>query len=103
MILPYIDQSPLYDKINFSAPMYNDGGADPNFPPGPQMFGRESIPAREIPAFMCPSDGQFGGNKLVSHGLSVTNYAGSMGWDWWWHGGGIHSGIFRNAGLAWSP
>src|SRR5262245_12919068 len=54
LILPNLDQAPLYNAINFNAPIWNDGGADPNFPPGPQMSGGKAIVATMIPALLCP-------------------------------------------------
>ncbi len=96
MILPQLDQGPLYNQINFDAPIWNDGGADPNFPTGPQMVGGQPAVAQIIPALICPSDPGFNGG-LPHGGIAQTNYAGNMGWDWWWRGSHDAQGPMQNA------
>ena len=99
MILPYFDQSPLYNQINFSLPIWDDTGS--GIFSGPQMTtDGKSIPGTIIPGLLCPSDPGFGGSTAISHGLAHTNYAGNMGWDWWWRGPDVHSGPFQNQGMT---
>lgn len=54
MLLPYIDQAPLYNTLNFSAPFgkYNSGSA-PVVTVGPTNLAAKAI---KIPVFLCPSD-----------------------------------------------
>ncbi len=70
LILPFIEQSPLHDQINFSLPALRE-------------FNRIQVagaPARELmlPALLCPSDPEIAG---APHGFGITSYAGSQGWD----------------------
>jgi prepilin-type N-terminal cleavage/methylation domain-containing protein len=93
MILPYIDQAPLYNQINFSAPMWNS--TTTQFQLG---SNGQPIVSTQLTALMCPSDPGFSGNTALSHGISQTNYAGSMGWDWWYRASHPVSGVFQNGG-----
>jgi len=68
MILPYIEQSPLYSAINFSLPLW------------PQTVNGERIASVKIPALQCPSDGGYNGGNI--HQIAWTNYAGTEGYDW---------------------
>jgi prepilin-type N-terminal cleavage/methylation domain-containing protein len=61
MILPYIDQAPLYNQLNFN--MHFDHGTSTN--------ARRT----QLPAFLCPSDSVFPGSAERGN----NNYAGSMG------------------------
>ena len=77
MILPYIDQAPLYNSINFSAPPDTPGmGGVINFMPAYQSPGNvNTIPSRAIvPVFLCPSDFSPAGNWP-----GQNNYAGNQG------------------------
>jgi type II secretory pathway pseudopilin PulG len=67
MILPFIEQGPLHDKINFKIPALNQ-----LLPTGQ--------PIREIVLenFLCPSDTPF---PTLPHGFGYTSYAGNAGWD----------------------
>lgn len=64
MILPFVEQAPLYDSIDKAAPIWNQ----------PAM----STP---VSTFRCPSDG---GRWEVSQtaNMAVTNYSGSEGFHW---------------------
>ncbi len=81
MILPYIDQGPLYNAINFSQPAWN------------QMINGAALPSYSFPAFKCPSDPGFGGSGNRFN-LGWTNYSGAEGWDWWNRPGGTLNGVF---------
>jgi len=64
-LLPYIDQAPLFNGINFSA-----GGSIGN-----QTIGGQLLRLTPMPAFLCPSDTV----APTMGGWSQSNYAGSMG------------------------
>jgi prepilin-type N-terminal cleavage/methylation domain-containing protein len=79
MLLPYLDQGPLYNRINFSinACSYTPGSCLPGANDGtggmPNVFGNT-----RLPVCLCPSDP---GNTRFT---SANNYSGSMGpgFDW---------------------
>ena len=83
MILPYIDQAPVYNQINFSLPLLNQ----------PAGNGR-MIHSLTFPTLLCPSDPGFQGGKNP-HDIGWTNYAGTEGYDWWFRGNHGLSGIFN--------
>ena len=83
MILPYIDQAPLYNAINFSQPLYGTA---------PQTSGGKAIVSQQTTAYQCPSDSRIEGPAYRD--LAATNYAGSQGFDWWRRPGEVHEGIF---------
>ena len=66
-LLPFIDQSPLYNKINFTVAGGIDGQTNPT---GGQLF-RNIV----IPGFICPSDA----SPNVWGDRAKTNYAMSQG------------------------
>ncbi|MCA9048876.1 MAG: DUF1559 domain-containing protein, partial [Planctomycetaceae bacterium] len=80
--LPYIDQAPMYNQINFSLPAWN------------QQVGGQNLQSVRISAFECPSDPAFGGDGN-RHNLGWTNYAGCEGYDWWKRPGSALSGVFN--------
>jgi len=61
MILPFIDQTPLYNQINFSLPMFwgsNAGAAAPNYALGGTYAAAQNfaiLSGSVIPAFICPT------------------------------------------------
>ena len=61
MLLPYMDQAPLYDQLVFAT----------SFDLGPNTPLRRT----KIPAFLCPSDSTYPGSVDTGN----NNYAGSMG------------------------
>ncbi|MEZ6136435.1 MAG: DUF1559 domain-containing protein [Pirellulaceae bacterium] len=66
MILPFIEQQPLYDSINKRLPIWSQPDAV----------------ATQVPTFRCPSDsGRWDLDE--THNIAVTNYAGSEGYHWW--------------------
>lgn len=104
MALPYIDQAPLYNTINFSDP----NRVVTNSSQASNIAARRTV----ISAYLCPSNPQQ--NKLTNgaeggddwgSGLDGgrTDYVGNMGWM---HGGhrdcpqGIYGGNFQ--GAAWA-
>jgi len=66
MILPYLDQGPLYNAINFSLPLY-----DPTLKTQVDTLGN-AISGKKINVILCPSDG-----LLINPPVSWTNYGGS--------------------------
>lgn len=77
-LLPYFDQAPLYNAINFSAPDF-----DALTLPGGQLICKTVLPA-----LLCPTDATNGNGTLAGAGQNispqsdsraVTNYAYSMG------------------------
>ncbi len=91
MILPFLEQAPLYQSINFSAPMWNQ-----TTQAFQTLANGQTIVSQKVSALMCPSDPAFAGNTGLSHGLAHTNYAGNMGWDWHFRGAHWASGPFQN-------
>jgi len=66
MILPYLDQGPLYNAINFSIPLW-----DPSLATQIDSNG-QAISRKQLSVLSCPSDG-----TLVGNPSAYTNYAGS--------------------------
>ncbi len=93
MILPMLEQAPLYDQINFSAPMWDEATSQFQL-----TNGGNTIVSTQITNLQCPSDPGFSGNTGISHGVAHTNYAGATGWDWWFRSNHPVSGVFQNGG-----
>ena len=75
-ILPYIDQSPLYNAINYSAPALG------------QLINGQKLEQIKVRVLICPSDNGFGdalpqSSSGYTAGLAYQSYAGTQGWDWW--------------------
>jgi prepilin-type processing-associated H-X9-DG protein len=82
LLLPFIEQKPLADQIDYSSPILgqlvaNAGG------------GGTPVESTDIPTLHCPSDYVY---PELPHGrFAYTSYSGSYGWDWfphgsWWNG-----------------
>jgi len=69
MILPYLDQAPLYNSINFQQPLFNQTASN-----------GEPIYSTLISSMLCPSDTGYGAAN--PHNIGWSNYAGSEGYDW---------------------
>lgn len=70
MILPYVEQSALYDNYDFSARMEDqrgDGGI-----------------GEMISTFICPSDSPAGGPDAIhkEYGMAPTSYSANAGYNW---------------------
>jgi len=79
MILPYIDQAPLYSRINFSVNACCDAGGGPyTMETDGNPTGIELDRVSPIPAFLCPSD-----QKVAF--VSPNNYHVSMGPNKGWN------------------
>lgn len=73
LLLPYMEQQPLHDRINFSVPGWAQTVAN-------QGNGDVLLKSISLEAFVCPSD--IGTNGAEDyHDYSVTSYAGNAGWD----------------------
>jgi prepilin-type N-terminal cleavage/methylation domain-containing protein len=77
MILPYMDQQPLYDAISFTNPPDTPGmaGAIPFMPPYISPGGINTVQSQTaIPMFFCPSD-----SSVDSSWAGGNNYCGNQG------------------------
>ena len=88
LLLPFMEQKPLYDSIDFNVPFFNQTQANGDF-----------IAATRISVFECPSDLEYDPSQTGSavtgrYGYATTNYAGSQGFDWWQRKGQVHEGYF---------
>lgn len=129
MSLPYMDQAPLYNQMNFSDTTNTSGSASSY--PGMDSVSNDSARTTPIAVLLCPSNPQpkltgsamhydFGGNNGNSRNLQAarTDYVGSMGFVWtgWkdcgdtgsngapWIDPGIditHNSLSRVGGLFW--
>lgn len=73
-VLPYLDQAPLYNQINFSLPAYGQvlqQGA----------VSGQQLQSQLLTAFLCPSDPS-SGSPAGSNGFAWTNYVVNEGYDW---------------------
>ena len=86
MILPYFDQAPLYNQIDFSAPIWGTT---------PQAFANgELILSKQLTALLCPSD--TGMRPLTDTGdVAVSSYAASEGFHWWYDTADNNQGVFN--------
>ena len=74
LILPFMEQQTLHDRINFSIPALNQIVANGTNPADQQIL--QQI---QLDAFVCPSDTTADPESF--HNFSVTSYAGNAGWD----------------------
>jgi prepilin-type N-terminal cleavage/methylation domain-containing protein len=68
-LLPYVEQRPLYDQINFSL-------HDPAF--GNQIVAGQALKTISVKSYICP-DSNHQRFSVASPALAFTNYAGSIG------------------------
>ncbi|QDT41814.1 putative major pilin subunit [Gimesia alba] len=93
MTLPFMDQAPLYNKMNFDD-ITNTSGSTSSFP-GMDSVSNDSARTTTIPILLCPSNPQpkltssamhydFSGSGGNSRALQAarTDYVGSMGYIW---------------------
>ncbi len=69
-ILPFIDQAPMYSKIDFSAPALG------------QVIDGKNLESILLSGLLCPSDPGYS-PSLPHNGLAYSSYGVSHGWDWW--------------------
>lgn len=88
MILPQLEQGPLFNKIDFRIGLQ---GTAPN------IVQNREVANTVIPTYLCPSDGENGGGRLGGRSdvnvnppgtWAVTNYKACAGSNWNW-------GIYR--------
>ncbi len=72
MILPYIEQMPLYTSTNWQKPCWG-----------------QPIVGAVVPTLLCPSDAGPVTDPTQTWGIAVTCYAGASDADWY---GGVHTG-----------
>ncbi len=70
MILPFIDQAPLYNKLDFNHYWYNGSSTD-------QSRSEYWVRNSQIPAFLCPSDP--GAGSKANSSMSASSYSLSAG------------------------
>ncbi|HET6424887.1 MAG TPA: DUF1559 domain-containing protein, partial [Planctomycetaceae bacterium] len=87
-ILPYIDQAPLFNQVNFSVPLALTAA---NPLPTTDYTVNTPIAIMSLPAFLCASDSTNGGGKLINRAnienigaMGVTNYKAVAGGNWAW-------------------
>lgn len=64
-LLPFVEQAPLYNLTNIKAPAWG-----------------QAVVGTDLPLLHCPSDAGYT-HSDETHGIAVTNYAGSEGYHWW--------------------
>jgi hypothetical protein len=71
LILPQMEQGPLYQSVDFRRAAFNNGAGQP-----------QAIVRTVVPTLWCPSD--VGPRDPSStQGMAVTTYGASEGWHWW--------------------
>lgn len=80
-VLPYIEENPLFDAIDFNTNMADSctSGQDGTIS---QLHTNALAASTEVPVFLCPSDGVTGSNFVVmgSSNPASDNYAANAGW-----------------------
>lgn len=82
MLLPYVEQSALYNAINFQIPSWN------------QQINGKNLQSLRLSGFECPSDPAFGGGAN-RHNIGWSSYGGAEGYDWWRRAGSPLMGVFQ--------
>jgi len=100
-VLPFIEQQPLYDQVDFNFGVRNDprNAAQGAGTSGPS---NEFVAYQIIPAFRCPSDTNEGRmdlnranyrNPRADRTWGVNNYKGVAGANWQWGNFQVTSGV----------
>jgi len=80
-ILPYVDQKPLFDQIDFNFGFAND-------PRGTAQPSNSWVSQQPLPAYRCPSDTSapdpMGGRSDGGGTRAITSYKGCAGANWQW-------------------
>lgn len=91
MLLPYIDQAPLYSQANFNLGIIGDG---------PTESTQVGVTMQKLPAFRCPSDNDAPGS-WYSRQWPGNSYALSLGTTSEWANSNNRVGMFAlNSGKA---
>lgn len=80
-ILPQMEQSGIFNKLDLSAPLWN------------QSVNNQPAQGIKIQTLLCPSDPGF---DSLPHGIAWTSYAAAQGYDWWARDD-QHGGVFSLA------
>lgn len=80
MILPYLDQIPLYNSINFVAETTSHNASE--------HISNRTAQDTSLSVFLCPSD------LIVPEWTGRNNYAGNGGFGVWWNG---FNGVFSDS------
>jgi prepilin-type N-terminal cleavage/methylation domain-containing protein len=88
-ILPQMEQSALYSKIDYRFSVWQQC-----YSSGSSM-NPASVVAQKISTLICPSDAGFV-NPDTAHNFAASCYGGSEGWHWWNTAGGIRSACIGN-------
>jgi len=118
-ILPYVEQSPLYDQIDFNIEMADSGACHNVFDASISASHRNAKAAHTaVPLYRCPSDGSGDHGNAVVMGSSdpaSDNYAANAGWPSYSRGiqgeraapGATYNGLISMATpavrVAWHP
>ena len=78
-ILPYIEEQPLYDSINFSVSMSStpNGGQDGTLT---TAHPNAAAAATLVSTFLCPADAAVNNEPLMGMATASDNYSGNAGW-----------------------
>ena len=79
LLLPYVEQGPLYNAANFSWACCSSGVSD-------QI--NSTVSRTRIASFLCPSD-------AIAGQQNINNYYGSIGTSTIGYGSGVTTGIFQ--------
>lgn len=73
-VMPYIDQTALYNQVNFSVSSWdNSVGTVTN----------RTLVGTKVPVLRCPSEAGAGEAPGATKGVYPTSYSGAEGYDWW--------------------
>jgi len=96
MILPYLDQGPMYNSINFSLPLLDTSLKTQVLSDGTPII------SKRLPVLMCPSDNVYPNSPQAlasapNVGFAWTNYSGAtMYWSIWAWNTDPFSGVFQD-------
>ena len=99
LILPYLDQSPLYNKYNFGSPSttFDINGAG-SIPPGTTSDTNMPVISQRLAVYLCPSDPKGGANytnAVNSSSYYETNTAARSNYM-------FNTGAYFEAAAVWS-
>jgi len=93
-LLPYMEQQPLYNAVNFSVSALTWGSGDyfPGYPGSMNgQYVNSSVAATRVASFVCPSDGNIPGNTAGAEsgpGVSYGNNQGLNRYNSGWYSSG---------------